>query len=245
MKLKIRNSSSFWFIIIIFALLSTVIICLGFALNNKISPKPKVLLCGFEPFGTYKYNTSWDAVSAYRGETKADYIESIELPVSYKQAFAVLAKKISEMQPAIVIIFAMGRDSVMLHRVAINLDDASWLDNDGEYRNNKLIRKDGPVGFWSTLPILQIGDALNKHKISYDITNFSGNYLSNHIFYELMYLASKNKIIKMAGLVHLPRYDSGFSKEALVEAVKVVVDASISQVGKAKSFPPQSSSDNQ
>jgi len=206
---------------------------------KKTSSVPKILLCGFEPFGPHSNNTSWEAISVYCADVRTKYIESVKLPVSYRKASVVLLEKIEETQPDIVVAFAMGRDSVVLQRVAINFDDAPWPDNDGERRQNEPIKRNGPVGFWSTLPLIEIQDMLSRQQLSSEISNFCGNYLSNHIFYELMCLTEKNRKVKMAGLVHLPRYEYGFSKYDLAKVVGIVIDTCISRLGKENSFPPQ------
>lgn len=208
----------------------------------------KVLLCGFEKFGKNEYNVSWNAIKEYNKKKELDNsenrVEVIKLPVSYDRVEKVMLKKIKKFMPDIMIVFSMGSlkinpKSIILHPIAMNLDNSEKPDNDGNYRRNELIKRNGPVAFWSTIPMLKIKSNLEEVEIESKTYNFTGNYLSNHAFYELMYIVGRYKDVKMAGMIHLPPYNENFSREDAIKSVNVIVDTCLSNLGKDTKWPPK------
>ena len=196
----------------------------------------RILLCGFEPFGSYNYNSSWETIKSYAENANIKgKMEILKLPVSYARAAKLLEKKIDEFNPDIIIAFGMGnpnivKEPIVLHPIAVNFDDAQIPDNDGILKLEELIRKDGPIAFWSTLPLIAIKRELLSKGILCRIFNFGGNYLSNHIFYELMYISSHRKSIKMAGFIHISPYNENFSYQDSIRAVAIIVNICLQSI---------------
>ena len=82
----------------------------------------KVLLTGFEPFGTATSNPSGEIVKQITG----DNIVTAILPVTYAQSAERLLALIEQHNPVVVICLgqAEGRTQITPEKVAINLDDA-------------------------------------------------------------------------------------------------------------------------
>ena len=164
----------------------------------------KVLLTGFEPFGTATTNPSGEIVKQISG----DNIVTAILPVAYAQSAEKLLALIAEHNPDVVISLgqAEGRTAITPEKVAINLDDARLADNEGVMRNDVKILDNGPDAYFSTLPINEIVDAIKAQGIPASVSLSAGAFLCNHVFY-----VAQNKFAGTnvrSGFVHVPLMDS-------------------------------------
>jgi len=164
----------------------------------------KVLLTGFEPFGTATSNPSGEIVKQISG----DNIVTAILPVAYTQSADRLLALIAEHNPDVVICLgqAEGRTAITPEKVAINLDDARLADNEGVIRNDVKILDDGPVAYFSTLPIKEMVDAIHAQGIPATVSLSAGTFLCNHVFYVAQNKFAGTKI--RSGFVHVPLMDS-------------------------------------
>jgi pyroglutamyl-peptidase len=164
----------------------------------------KVLLTGFEPFGTATSNPSGEIVKQISG----DNIVTAILPVAYAQSAEKLLALIAEHNPDIVISLgqAEGRTAITPEKVAINLDDARLADNEGVMRNDVKILDNGPDAYFSTLPINEIVDALKAQGIPASVSLSAGAFLCNHVFYMAQNKFAGTKV--RSGFVHVPLMDS-------------------------------------
>jgi len=164
----------------------------------------KVLLTGFEPFGIATSNPSGEIVKQISGEN----IVTAILPVAYTQSAERLLALITEHNPDVVICLgqAEGRTQITPEKVAINLDDARLVDNEGVLRNDVKIIEGGPDAYFSTLPIKEIVEAIKAKGVSSAISLSAGAFLCNHVFY-----VAQNKFAGThvrSGFVHVPLMDS-------------------------------------
>ena len=164
----------------------------------------KVLLTGFEPFGTATSNPSGEIVKQISG----DNIVTAILPVAYTQSADRLLALIAEHNPDVVICLgqAEGRTAITPEKVAINLDDARLEDNEGVLRNDVKILEDGPAAYFSTLPIKEMVDAIQAQGIPATVSLSAGAFLCNHVFYVAQNKFAGTKI--RSGFVHVPLMDS-------------------------------------
>jgi len=184
----------------------------------------KVLLTGFEPFGTASSNPSGEIVKQMSGDNLVTAI----LPVAYAQSAERLLALIAEHNPDVVICLgqAEGRIQITPEKVAINLDDARLADNEGVLRSDVKILDDGPDAYFSTLPIREMVDAVQAQGIPAAISLSAGAFLCNHVFY-----VAQNKFAGSnvrSGFVHVPLMDSqapefpGLPTMPLAQMVKAV-----------------------
>ena len=164
----------------------------------------KVLLTGFEPFGTATSNPSGEIVKQISG----DNIVTAILPVAYTQSADRLLALIAEHNPDVVICLgqAEGRTAITPEKVAINLDDVRLADNEGVLRNDVKILEDGPVAYFSTLPVKEMVDAIHAQGIPATVSLSAGAFLCNHVFYVAQNKFAGTKI--RSGFVHVPLMDS-------------------------------------
>ena len=164
----------------------------------------KVLLTGFEPFGTATSNPSGEIVK----QISSDNIVTAILPVTYAQSAARLLELIAEHNPDVVICLgqAEGRTQITPEKVAINLDDARLPDNAGVQRSDVKILDDGPDAYFTTLPIKEMVDAAKAAGVAASVSLSAGAFLCNHVFY-----VAQNKFAgtkARSGFVHVPLMDS-------------------------------------
>ena len=163
----------------------------------------KVLLTGFEPFGTATSNPSGEIVKQITG----DNIVTAILPVTYAQSAERLLALIEQHNPVVVICLgqAEGRTQITPEKVAINLDDARLPDNAGVQRSDVKILDDGPDAYFTTLPIKEMVDAAKAAGVPASVSLSAGAFLCNHIFYVAQDALRGTKV--RSGFVHVPLMD--------------------------------------
>lgn len=192
-----------------------------------------ILLTGFEPFGTVQVNPSQAIVQHFAGDKSNDLMKLVThvLPVDYKTAGTILTGLIKQHEPDAVIMLGVAarRDAIALERVAINVNDAALPDNAGHHANGQRIVEDGPVGYWSTLPLDVLHGQLSKAQIRVKYSNHAGAYLCNHVFYVARHLLEMtNRPHVPCGFIHLPAIGDDAPKmplATLIDAVQICVDA--------------------
>ena len=164
----------------------------------------KVLLTGFEPFGTATSNPSGEIVKQISG----DNIVTAILPVAYTQSAERLLELIADHNPDVVICLgqAEGRTQITPEKVAINLDDARLADNEGVLRNDMKIIDAGPDGYFSTLPVNEIVEAIKAKGVPAAVSLSAGTFLCNHVFYVTQNKFAGTKV--RSGFVHVPLMES-------------------------------------
>ena len=165
----------------------------------------KVLISGFEPFGGSHLNSSQLVVEAISKENLSGLeLSAVILPVEFDKAARVLLSKVNDFNPEIIISFgqAEGRKAITPEKIAINLDSARIPDNAGELRVNKVIIEKGADGYFSTLPIEKMVEAVKECGLESEISLSAGAFLCNHIFYHLQHQLLKSGV--KSGFVHLP-----------------------------------------
>ena len=203
-----------------------------------------VLLTGFEPFNGATINPAWEAVRALEGwQGDGFQVEVRQLPCVFGDAIEDLTALIDELHPDVVIAVgqAGGRPDISVERVAINVDDASILDNGGQQPVDTAIAADGPAAYFSTLPIKAIVHALRERGLVAGVSQTAGTFVCNHVFYGLMHHAAtqsqpQSQPMK-AGFIHVPflpeqvaaRLDAppSMALEDIIAGVKLAVEVTL------------------
>ncbi len=161
-----------------------------------------ILVTGFEPFGEYARNPSGEIATTFADERG---IQTAVLPVSYARAEQRILESMRTSRPAAVLLLGLhAGPEIRLERVALNLDDAVSPDNDGAIRRNAAIRENGPVGYWSTLPLAAFSRRLEAAGIPVSWSQDAGGFICNHAFYVARHELSESGRTIPCGLVHVP-----------------------------------------
>jgi pyroglutamyl-peptidase len=171
------------------------------------------MITGFEPFGGESINPSWEAVSQITSPKHVQLIR-LKVPTSFYIAPIELIELIKENQPDYVLMIGQSGNtkSILLERVAINIDDARIADNLGQKPMDSPIIEDGPSAYFSSLPIKELKTFLLKHHCDVEISNSAGTYVCNHLMYHILHFLSEHKnVATKAGFIHVPRIETQVS----------------------------------
>lgn len=200
----------------------------------------RVLLTAFEPFGGEQVNPSQLAVQ----RLAAEGVDGIELrtaflPVVYYDARDALRAAVEQHDPDLVVCTgqAGGRFGVTPEKVAVNRNDTAMPDNAGQAPIDEPIVADGPVGYFTGLPVAAIVEALHDAAIPASVSWTAGAYICNHVFYSLMHLIATERPGLRGGFVHVPyaheqvvrRIDEqpSLSVDDIVAALRITVRTSV------------------
>ena len=197
-----------------------------------------ILLTGFEPFGGSKINPSIEACKPLDGREYNGYrIKVVEIPLRFHEVRPSLIKAIKETEPAAVLCTGQaGSSMIRLERVTFNVADARIAYNCGKKPVDEPIVKDGPVAYFSTLPLRKKLAAIEEEKVPVAISNSAGTFGCNHIFYDLMHYIEENELGVPGGFIHVPSLPEQAMKKlgpsmsldlivkALDAAMKVIAD---------------------
>ena len=171
----------------------------------------RVLLTGFEPFGGYTDNSSWEVAQrvASCGVEGVDVeVVAVQLPVSFARVGEVLRSAIELHTPDLVIMLGQttATDCVRLERVALNMMDSRKADNDGYIADEEPIYEGEESALFTSLPIKSFRSAIEAQGIAVKITNSAGLYVCNRTYYEALRLCREREGLQ-AIFVHLPLYE--------------------------------------
>ncbi len=164
-----------------------------------------ILLTGFDPFGGDTINPSWGVAQALDGERiGAATVHARCLPTTFDGAPARLAQALAELAPGLVVALgqATGRAEISLERVAVNLIDARIPDNAGQRPLDQPVRADAPAGYFSTLPVKAMRDALRAAGHPAGLSLTAGAFVCNQVFFELQHRLAGTAA--RSGFIHLP-----------------------------------------
>jgi pyroglutamyl-peptidase len=168
---------------------------------------PRILVSGFEPFGSESVNPSQALVEALREMDFDDVdLHTLILPVVRGAADEQLLAAIDKLLPSYVLMFgeAGGRTAMTPERVAINIDDYRIADNAGHQPRGEPVVAGAPVGYFSTLPIDSMVTAMNAADSPAAVSNSAGTFLCNRVFFRVMHHIIGGAHTTRAGFVHLP-----------------------------------------
>ena len=165
----------------------------------------KVLVTGFEPFGSWQRNPSGETARHLDGSTIIDAeITGLVLPVSFKRAAAPLIAAIDELRPDIVLNLGQGAPvGVRVERTAVNRCNApEGGDNDGYEPRGAPVVADGPASYTATLPIEEIASLLANIKFNAEPSDSAGEFLCNYVMYTTLHHIATHRLPIRAGFIH-------------------------------------------
>ena len=164
----------------------------------------KLLITGFDPFGGESINPSWEAVRLLP-KTIGEYeLHKLQIPTVFGLADETVLSKAQEIQPDVIICVgqAGGRAAVTPERIGINVRDARIADNAGASPKDVAIVSDGPDGYFSTLPIKAMINAINEAGLPGAVSNTAGTFVCNDVLYSLLHHYRGTAV--RCGFIHVP-----------------------------------------
>ncbi|QSO46189.1 pyroglutamyl-peptidase I [Alicyclobacillus mengziensis] len=170
----------------------------------------RVLVTGFDPFDNEPVNAAWEVVKELGGLTTENAKVVVrQIPTVFGESISTLYTAIDEVNPDIVICVgqAGGRSAVSVERIGVNLSDARIPDNRGVSPVQEPIVPGGPDGYFSTLPVRAIVEAVREAGIPAEESWSAGTYVCNHLLYGLMHrlqdeIWSERGVL--GGFIHIP-----------------------------------------
>lgn len=213
---------------------NNMLLLIRFAKMERIMKK--ILITGFEPFGGAAINPALEAAKLLDGAVLNNgEIVICQVPVTRFKAIDAVINAIKHHKPDFVITVgqAGGRAGITPERVAINIDDFRIEDNEGNQPVDQPIVIDGPDGYFSTLPIKAIAQALQQAGIPCQVSNTAGTFVCNHLFYGVQHYLRDTAIGH--GFIHIPLLPEqaisadqpSMSLEMIAKGLKVAAQAVI------------------
>lgn len=196
----------------------------------------RVLVTGFEPYGDYPENSSWEVAKEVACSTFYPGIEvvCVQLPVSFQRVANGLHDALQKYHPDFILMLGQsgGSDKIKLERIAINMMDAKMPDNDGYIPHEELISADSANAWFANVPVKSLCGAIAEQGIPVKISNSCGLYVCNRLYFEALTLC-QSAIQSKALFVHLPYYEGQPSAkvgkptvplEVMVKAMQVIIN---------------------
>ena len=193
----------------------------------------RILLTGFTPFGDHQVNPTEmlvEALGSGFSHAGAEVFPRL-LRTHYRLSEQDFDRALAETRPDAIISFglAYSTDHIRPERIAVNFDDG---EEDGKHVARK-IAEDGPVGYFSTLPVEAMVADLAAAALPAKASNHAGAYICNHIFYYARHRFERERVATPMGFVHVPPLPEmikpadaprpGLPLEKLVEGARVAV----------------------
>jgi len=204
----------------------------------------KILLTGFEAFGNTPINPAEAVASALDGIIIEDWkVYSVIAPSVFFDCIEFVRASIDEVRPDLVIMMGEygGRATITVERIAHNFNDSTryqMADNSGCALQGQFTVPDGPVAYFSTLPIRAMVKAMREAGIPSDISDTPATFCCNHLMYGILHHISTLGLSIRAGWIHLPHLPSvaalpdnlgapSMSLDTSASGVKVAIEAAI------------------
>lgn len=170
----------------------------------------RLLVSGFEPFGSSPVNPSQEVVNALASErdawlADAMVLDTCVLPVDARRGPRMLVRVIDDLRPQAVVCLGESARAraITLERVFVNLADYRIADNAGNQLIEQPIVRGGPAAYFSTLPLQVMREVVMEAGTPVEYSLSAGTYLCNHVAYAALHHARRRRLA--AGFVHLPR----------------------------------------
>jgi len=199
----------------------------------------KVLVTGFDPFGGDKINPAFEAVKLIPATVAGAEVVKEEVPTVFGKCGVVLEQCIEKHKPDIVICVgqAGGRSVMSIEKIAINLAEARIPDNDNQQPSDEPTVKDGPIAYFSRLPVKAIVKTIKENGIPSSISYTAGTYVCNDIMYRLLHLIETKYPTIKGGFIHVPFATSqvvdrpdgtpAMSAETIAKGLEYAIEATI------------------
>ncbi len=189
-----------------------------------------LLLTGFEPFGQWEVNPSWEVARRLDDETVGGLrIEGRRLPVSWEGTWQALKDYIEEANPEAILMLGLAnkRSYISVESQGLN-KCGQTADNAGRQAPGTCIDEQGDAAIASTLPVEEIVKSIEALGLPVQISDDAGGYLCNFAIYKALSWAKAERPNVPVGFIHLPNLrgivdEGGLSLEEMGSAVTAAI----------------------
>lgn len=165
-----------------------------------------ILVTGFAPFGGETMNPSYEAVRRLPDTIHGHSLTKLELPVTFHGAVTLLEETIRTLRPDVLLLVgqAGGRPHMSVERIAINLEDARILDNEGYQPIDCPVIDGGENAYFATVPVKAMVSAMTRGGVPADLSYSAGSYVCNAVMYTALHLSNREFPDMQVGFIHVP-----------------------------------------
>jgi pyroglutamyl-peptidase len=180
-----------------------------------------ILISGFDAFGDMPVNSSELVVDAL-AQAGLDGVTTAVLPTSYREAEKRIQSLIRRHRPDRLLMLGLASRSsaIRIEQVALNLDDCTAPDNDGEVRTRRPIAAGSVIGHWNSLPMNRMASIAQQCGHDIEFSRDAGGFVCNHVFFTAAQTLAAELPDSRCGFVHLPTIEG--PGEKLTRTVELV-----------------------
>lgn len=178
----------------------------------------KVIVTGFNPFGTLTANPSQEAVLGLpdivkiNDKTRDALVVKLILPTCCTESFQILRDVVQANSAAPFALILSGlaerREKISLERFALNIRDFRIADNNGHKWDEEYIYPQGPDAIRSKVPLRQLCRHLNNVGLASEISSHAGTFVCNECYYRSLFSFQQLPECRGVVFVHFPDHDS-------------------------------------
>ena len=164
----------------------------------------RLLITGFDPFGGEKINPAWEAVKILPDVIGEYELCKLEIPTVFGVGAQKVLEKAAQIKPDAILCIgqAGGRGGVTPERIGVNIRDARIMDNAGNQPRGEMIAQDGPVAYFSTVPVIAMEEAIRGAGLPATVSNSAGAFVCNDVLYSLLHHYHGTGV--NVGFIHVP-----------------------------------------
>lgn len=207
------------------------------------------LVTGFEPYNGGRSNPSGEIARQLDGTRVAglDVVGRV-LPVSAARTPGALRETIDDVAPALIVLVGLwpGRHAFQIERVALNVLDFPYPDNDGDRPVDEPVVANGPAARFARASVREIAETWRAGGLPGVISNSAGTYVCNQSFYVALDHTDGADI--PIAFVHVPSTieaaaaasppDPGLPLPTLVEGIRAALETMAAAIPAACSTTP-------
>ena len=164
----------------------------------------KLLITGFDPFGGNSVNPSWMAVQQLPEQIGTFSVRKKMLPTVYGEAARTVIAEAENFGPDVIICvgLAAGRSAVTPERIGVNIRQSKTADNAGNCFSGEPVVPGAPAGYFATVPIQEMVDAISSLGLPAAISNSAGTFVCNDVLFTLLH--HFDGAATKVGFIHVP-----------------------------------------
>lgn len=192
-----------------------------------------ILVTGFVGYGENQTNPSELLARRVDGTTVgAHRVVGRVLSVGQRRTEQELTDALTQLEPDAVLMLGLfpSRPELTIERVAVNVLDYPFPDNDGEQPVDVPVAADGPAAYLATFDVREVVRAWEAAGIRGSVSYTAGTYVCNQSFYLALH-ATASRAVPVA-FIHVPRLEAasnppetpGMSLDAMAEALTIALE---------------------
>ncbi len=187
----------------------------------------KLLITGFDSFGSNAVNPSWEAVRALPPVVANLELCKLNIPTIYGKAARMVLQEAEKFCPDVILSIGLagGRDAVTPERIAVNIRDARIADNAGNQPRGDRVAADGPAAYFATVPVEAMAQAIRDAQIPAAVSNSAGCFVCNDVMYTCLhhFVGTETKV----GFIHVPQLPEQGAPSLPLERIVAALEAAI------------------